>query len=201
MGKIITIGRQFGSGGHEIGEKLAKELNYAFYDRNLIVLAAEKCGISQGVLSEADEKAVNPWLYAAMSQTGQLNFDNTVSVNDTLFHLQSDIIRNIAKTEDAVIVGRCSDFILKNENADLLTVFIYAPMHERVKRIMKYNSISETQAAQLIKSTDKRRKSYYDFYTDSKWSSHSNYHITLNSEKFGIDGCAQIIVNSLNNTL
>ncbi len=197
MGKIISIGRQFGSGGHEVGEKLATELGYSFYDRNLIVLAAEKSGLSQGVLSEADEKAVNPWLYAAMSQTGQANFTANFSVNDTLYTLQADIIKNIALTENAVIVGRCSDYILRDSKADVLTVFIYAPLEIRKKRVMERISCSENQALSMIKSIDKQRKSYYEFYTDKKWSSHSNFHITINSDKFGIDGSAKLIKSVL----
>ena len=127
MKKIITIGRQFGSGGREIGEKLAQKLNYTFYDKNLIILAAEKGGMSHETLGAADEKAANPWLYAAMSQTGQTNINTNISTNDTLFSLQSQIIKDIAKTENAVIVGRCSDYILRNEDVELLNVFIYAP--------------------------------------------------------------------------
>lgn len=193
MSKIICIGRQFGSGGHEVGEKLATELGYSFYDRNLIVLAAEKSGLSQGMLSAADEKAVNPWLYAAMSQTGQTNFGTNYSINDTLFTLQSEIIKNIALTENAVIVGRCSDYILRDSNADVLTVFVYAPLEIRKKRIMERLSLTEHQALNMIKSVDKQRKSYYEFYTDKKWASHSSFHLTINSDKFGIDGSAKLI--------
>lgn len=192
MNKIITIGRQFGSGGHEAGEKIAQKLGYAFYDKNLITLAAEKGGMNHAVLSEADEKAANPWLYASMGQTG---FNMNVPANDTLFTLQSQIIRDIAKTENAVIVGRCSDYILKDAPVELLNVYIYAPTASRAERIMKRMDVTEQQALQLIKRHDKQRKCYYDFYTDRKWASHTNYHITLNSEKFGIDGIVDIITS------
>ena len=182
MNKIITIGRQFGSGGHEAGEKLAEKLGFAFYDKNLITLAAEKGGLNHAVLSEADEKAASPWLYASMGQTG---FNVNVPANDTLFLLQSQIIKDIAKTENAVIVGRCSD------------VYIYAPTAARTERIMKRMDVTEQQALQLIKRHDKQRKCYYDFYTDRKWSAHTNYHLTLNSEKFGIDGIVNIIAAAM----
>lgn len=194
MNKIITIGRQFGSGGHEVGEKLAERLGFAFYDKNLITLAAEKGGLNHAVLSEADEKAASPWLYASMGQTG---FNVTVPANDTLFVLQSQIIKDIAKTENAVIVGRCSDYILKDEPVDLLNVYIYAPTAARAERIMKRANVTEQQALQLIKRHDKQRKCYYDFYTDRKWSAHTNYHLTLNSEKFGIDGIVSIISSAV----
>lgn len=194
MNKIITIGRQFGSGGKEIGEKLAEKLGFAFYDNKLIDLAAEKSGMSCAALTDADEKATNPWLYAAMSQTGQTSFGINISANDTLFALQSQIIRDIAKTENAVIVGRCSDYILKDEAAELLNVFIYAPSDARVKRVLERENVSsEQQALKLMARHDKQRKLYYDFYTDRKWSAHENYHLTINSEKFGIEGAVNII--------
>lgn len=197
MNKIITIGRQFGSGGREVGEKLAEKLGFAFYDKNLIAIAAEKSGMSCDALNDADEKAANPWLYAAMSQTGQTSFGVNISANDTLFALQSRIIKDIAKSENAVIVGRCSDYILKDEDIELLNVYIYAPREARVKRVMERMNVTEQQAFQLMKRNDKQRKCYYDFYTDRKWSAHENYHMTLNSEKFGIDGTVDIIANSI----
>ncbi len=197
MNTIITIGRQFGSGGHVVGEKLAEKLGFAYYDKKLIAMAAEKSGMSSSALSEADEKAANPWLYAAMSQTGQTSFNMNISTNDTLFALQSRIIKDIAKTENAVIVGRCSDYILRDEPVELLNVYIYAPKEARVKRVMEREGVTEQQALQLMKRNDKQRKFYYEFYTDRKWSAHENYHITVNSEKFGIDGTADIIAAAL----
>lgn len=197
MKKIITIGRQFGSGGREIGEKLAQKLNYTFYDKNLIILAAEKGGMSHEALGAADEKAVNPWLYAAMTQTGQTSINMNISTNDTLFALQSQIIKDIAKTENAVIVGRCSDYILRNEDVELLNVFIYAPTDARVKRIMERMNVTEQQALQLIKKNDKQRKCYYDFYTDKKWASHSSYDLNLDSDRFGIDKAVEIIAKAI----
>ncbi len=197
MNTIITIGRQFGSGGHVVGEKLAEKLGFAYYDKKLIAMAAEKSGMSSSALSEADEKAANPWLYAAMSQTGQTSFNMNISTNDTLFALQSRIIKDIAKTENAVIVGRCSDYILRDEPVELLNVYIYAPKEARVKRVMEREGVTEQQALQLMKRNDKQRKFYYEFYTDRKWSAHENYHITVNSERFGIDGTADIIAAAL----
>lgn len=197
MKKIITIGRQFGSGGREIGEKLAQKLNYTFYDKNLIILAAEKGGMSHETLGAADEKAVNPWLYAAMTQTGQTSINMNISTNDTLFALQSQIIKDIAKTENAVIVGRCSDYILRNEEVELLNVFIYAPTEARVKRIMERMEVTEQQALQLIKKNDKQRKCYYDFYTDKKWASHSSYDLNIDSNRFGVDKAVEIIAKAI----
>ena len=197
MKKIITIGRQFGSGGREIGEKLAQKLNYTFYDKNLIILAAEKGGMSHETLGAADEKAVNPWLYAAMTQTGQTSINMNISTNDTLFALQSQIIKDIAKTENAVIVGRCSDYILRNEEVELLNVFIYAPTEARVKRIMERMEVTEQQALQLIRKNDKQRKCYYDFYTDKKWASHSSYDLNIDSNRFGVDKAVEIIAKAI----
>lgn len=197
--KVITIGRQFGSGGHIVGEKLAEKLGCAYYDRKLIELAAEKSGMSHSVLCEADEKAANPWLYAAMSQSGQANFGVNLCTNDALFNIQSEIIKNIADTENAVIVGRCSDYILRNRDVDLTNVFIYAPMEARIKRTMERDGLTEAEAAAKIKRHDKQRRLYYDFYTDRKWSSHVNYDITVNSETFGIDGTVELIYGAVIN--
>ncbi|MDE5992657.1 MAG: cytidylate kinase-like family protein [Oscillospiraceae bacterium] len=198
MNKIITIGRQFGSGGREIGEKLAEKLGYAFYDNKLIAMAAEKSGMSHAVLTDADEKAANPWLYAAMSQTGQTSFGLNLSTNDALYTIQAQIIRDIAKSENAVIVGRCSDYVLKDEEVELLNVFIYAPTEARIKRVLERENVStEQQALQMMKRHDKQRKLYYDFYTDRKWAAHENYHLTLNSDKFGIEGTAVIIAAAI----
>ncbi|MBR4097432.1 MAG: cytidylate kinase-like family protein [Oscillospiraceae bacterium] len=197
MKKIITIGRQFGSGGREIGEKLSQKLNYSFYDKNLIILAAEKGGLSHEALTNADEKAANPWLYAAMSQTGQTSINANICTNDTLYSLQSQVIKDIAKTENAVIVGRCSDYILRNEEVELLNVFIYAPTEARVKRIMERMNVNEQQALQLIKKNDKQRKCYYDFYTDKKWASHSSYDLNIDSSRFGIDKAVEIIAKAI----
>lgn len=194
--KIITIGRQFGSGGHLIGEKVAEKLGYSYYDRKLLDLAAEKSGMSHSVVKEADEKAANPWYYAAMSQSGAAMGIN-LCTNDAIFNAQSEIIKDIAKTEDAVIVGRCSDYILRNQDCELLSVFIYAPLEARIKRTMERDKISESEAASKIKRHDKQRKLYYDFYTDKKWSAHESYNLTLNSEVFGIDGTADIICAAL----
>ena len=194
MNTIITIGRQFGSGGREVGEKLAEKLGYAFYDNHLIAMAAAKSGMSHAALTDADEKAANPWLYAAMSQTGQTSFGLNISTNDALFTVQAQIIRDIAKSENAVIVGRCSDYILKDEEVKLLNVYIYAPTEARIKRVLERENVStEQQALQMMKRHDKQRKLYYDFYTDRKWAAHENYHLTLNSDRFGMDGTADII--------
>ena len=151
--------------------------------------------MSRAVLTEADEKAASPWLYAAVGQSGQTNFMPT---NDTLFAVQSQIILDIAKTENAVIVGRCADYILRDENVDLLNVYLYASEAARIKRVSERLGITEQQALQKMKRHDKQRKLYYDFYTDRKWASHVNYHLTLDSEKFGDEGTADIIAAAMN---
>lgn len=193
--KIITIGRQFGSGGHLIGEKLAEKLGFSYYDRKLLDLAAEKSGMSHNAVRDADEKAASPWYYAAMVQSGAPS--GMLCTNDTIFNIESDIIKEIARTEDAVIVGRCSDYILRNADCELLSVFIYAPLEARIKRTMELDKISESEAAAKIKRHDKQRRLYYDFYTDKKWSSHASYNITLDSERFGIDKSADIIISAM----
>lgn len=194
--KIIAIGRQFGSGGHLAAEKAAEILGFEYYDRKLLDLAAEKSGLSMHAANEADEKAANPWYYASMSQSSAIAGFN-LCTNDTLFNVQSGIIREIAQTENAVIVGRCSDYILRNADCELLTVFIYAPLEARIKRTMERDKVTEAEAIAKIKRHDKQRKLYYDFYTDKKWSAHESYDLTINSEKFGIDGTAELICKAI----
>ncbi len=184
---IISISRQFGSAGHIIGEKLSKKLGYTYYNQNLISLAAEKSDITENVLNEADEKAANPWFYAAMSQTNQNAFGQSLSTNDALFVAQSEIIKNIAKTENAVIVGRCSGSILMDEDVNLINIFIYAPMEDRILRTMERENIDRAKAFSLIKRNDKQRKLYNDFYTELKWGDKSSYDVMINSSAFDFD--------------
>ncbi len=191
---IITISREFGSAGHIIGQKLSEKLSYNYYNQNLISLAAEKSGYSENILGEADEKAANPWLYAAMSQTNQTSFGKIVCTNDALFSAQSEIIKGIASKENAVIVGRCADYILKTEDVNLTNVFIYAPMKDRIKRTMERENIDENKAVSLIKKSDKQRKMFHDFYTDEKWGERGSYDIMINSGKFSIDEIVEMII-------
>ncbi|MBE6575513.1 MAG: cytidylate kinase-like family protein [Ruminococcaceae bacterium] len=192
---IVTIARQYGSGGREIGEKVAAALGIAFYDKELITMAAQKSGLSPNVLHTADEKASNSLLYTlAMGSSiygaSTLNYD--IPINDRLFITQCDIIKNLAEKGSCVMVGRSADYVLR-DNPRHVSVFIYAKLEDRIHRVMERHSLSEADARNLIAKTDKRRANYYNFYTGQKWGKYDNYHMSLDSSLLGIDGTAKLI--------
>ncbi len=196
---IVTVGRQFGSGGGEIARKVAEFLDVKCYDKELILKSAEESGISPDVLESVDERATNSFLYslAMASYNGQVASisGNEVMMSDRLFSLQSDIIRGIARDNGAVIIGRCADDVL-SEVKPVLRVFFYAPMEERIKRIVKQHSLTEPNAKALIKKTDKKRASYYNFYTGKTWGAPENYDIMIDTSVFTVGGAAKIVADA-----
>lgn len=186
---VITIGREFGSGGREIGQKLAKALEIQFYDKNLIELAAKKSGIHSDLLYQADEKASNPF-FSAYLPTGT----EYGTVNDRLFWTQSDIIKDLATRESCVIVGRCSDYVL-SEYENCLHLFIYAPIDKRIERVKeRYLIESDNAARKEITREDKNRRSYYQYYTDLKWGTTSGKTVSIDSSFLGIDGTVDLVL-------
>jgi cytidylate kinase len=196
MNTIITIARQFGSGGREIGHKIAEILGVKCYDRDLISLAAEKSGLSEEALHHADEKAASSLLYTLVMSSNMYhsNVDRfNVPINDKLFFVQSEIIRDIAQRESCVIVGRCADYVLA-EYPRVVRVFLYADFENRVKKICAEESISEADARERIVKTDKRRANYYNYYSGQKWGKIDNYDLALSTDKLGPEGTARFIV-------
>ncbi|WP_040198168.1 cytidylate kinase family protein [Candidatus Soleaferrea massiliensis] len=194
--KIITIGRQFGSGGREIGKKLAELLNVGFYDKELIELAAKQSGMSEEVFSQNDEKATNSLLYSL--SVGSYMMGNRISsygempLENRLFLIQSDVIKELADKGPCVIVGRCADYILR-DRANSFSVFIHADDESRISRIEKLYNLPAKKAKELMIRTDKKRANYYNYYSDRKWDRADNYDLCINSSKIGIDGAVQII--------
>lgn len=193
---IITIGREFGSGGHAIGKTLAQELNIPCFDKELLRLAAEESGLSLDVVENIDETAMNSLLYslsvgAYLPETGYApRLD--LPVGDRIFLIQSEIIKREAKNGPCIFVGRCADYILEGTE-DILKVFIHAPASSRINRISKINEISIAEAKRLVNKTDKRRAGYYSFYTDKKWGRRENYHLCIDASTSGIDGAVEMI--------
>lgn len=193
---ILTIARQYGSGGREIGEKVAASLGVAFYDKELITLAAQKSGLNTNILHSADEKATNSLLYtlamgsSMYNSTGTVNYD--IPINDRLFITQCDIIKNLAEENSCVIVGRSADYVLRDHPRHI-SVFIYADLDTRIARVAERHALSPAAARDLIAKTDKRRANYYNFYTGQKWGKYDNYHMSLDSSLLGIDGTAKLI--------
>ena len=184
---VITIGREFGSEGHEIGLKLAERLEIPMYDRDLLTIAAQKSGIAVETLAGADEKVASrflePYLPSGIDQ---------VSLNDKLFREQSEIILNVAEKESCVIIGRCADYILKDV-PNCINVFIYAPFEDRVQIVKNKHQISDEAAKKLVKRMDAARNSYYSYYADRNWNQKEGKDILLNRSTFGIEGCVNIL--------
>lgn len=189
---VITIGRQFGSGGREIGKKLAAELGVECYDSCLIDMAAEYGEIDPAVLKRAEEKKASSLLYTVYHEMANEKTGYGLPLNDMLFNLQSEVIRQLAEKESCIIIGRCADYVLAGKKR-VHSVFIYADMEMRIDRIMKKYEVSRKEAITMIKKKDKERSSYYNFFTDRKWGQKESYDITINSSSVGIDGAIQIM--------
>lgn len=185
--RIITISREFGSGGHTIGKKAAEQLGIPCYDAELIQKLAEESGFAENYIKEAGEYTPHSFLSHAFSNRtlGPTN-------EDILWDLQCKVITELAEKGPCVIVGRCADYILR-EKADCLKVFIHADMAFRAERIVKIYGEREQSPEQRLRDKDKRRAAYHRFYTDMKWGHAQNYHIALDSGVLGIDRCAEII--------
>lgn len=196
---IITIGREYGSGGREIGEQLAKELNIPFYDKELIALAAKKSGMSEEIFSDIDEKATNSLLYSlatgAYALGSRMSPMSDMPITDKLFILQSNLIKEMAQEGSCVIVGRCGDYVLR-ECPHVLNVFVHAPLEYRVQRVKEVYGV-ESGAQEAVRKTDKRRASYYSYYSSKKWGQASNYHLSLDSAKLGLSGCIQLLKTTI----
>ena len=198
---IITVARQYGSGGREIGEKIAKELDIPLYDKELITDAASKGSLDTEVIKSIDESAANSLLYTlAMGSNvlgGAMHFGYKMPLNDKLFILQSEAIKEYAKSGSCVIIGRCADYVLRDEE-NVFRLFVYGDLEHRKARVMeRHPEVKATQVVDVINKTDKRRASYYNFYTGSKWGKFDNYDMLINSSTLGIDGAVHLICASI----
>lgn len=193
---VITIGRQFGSGGRSIAEKLSKKLDIKFYDKELISIAAKESGISPEVFEGVDEKATNSLLYSL--SMGMYSFGSgfpamgDLPVNDKLYLLQHKIIKEIAEKENCVIVGRCADYVLR-DNPKRVSIFIYANMEYRKEQSIKKHGIDPTHAEHIINKTDKNRANYYSFYSGQKWGQTENFDLCIDSSKLDEDKIVDLI--------
>lgn len=187
---VITISRDYGSGGRLIGEKLAERLNMTFYDKKLLDIAAEKSGLDRQVLETADERASNRHLayYLAVGSAA-------APVNDTLFHVQSAEIRRLAVKEECVIVGRLGDYVLRDD-PDCMKVFITAPFEVRVKNIMQRHLLTESEAAHLVRKMDAVRRNYCTYYTDGEWDPVKTKDIVIDSAVFGFEGSIELLTQA-----
>ena len=185
--RIITISREFGSGGRTIGKRTAEALCIPCYDRELIQKLAVKSGFSEVYIEDTGESAPGGFLASAFSH----RYGETNNA-DYLWKVQYQVITELAEQGPCVIVGRCADYILQDK-ADCLRVFIHADMKFRAERIVKEYGEREISPEQRLREKDKRRAAYHRFYTDMKWGHAQNYDLTLNSGTLGIDRCVEII--------
>ena len=187
--RIITISREFGSGGRFIGEEVAKKLGIAYYDKNIISQIAEKSGLSPDYIQESAElspkKGLFAYALAGRDITGR-------SVEDMVYETHRKVILELARKEPCVIIGRNADYILKDRD-DALNVFIHGDMLEKIQRISQLYRVTEQEAVKMMADTDKRRMTNYNFYTDQKWGKASNYTLCLNSSQLGYDRCEALI--------
>ncbi len=196
MNKIITITRQYGSGGREIGRKLAEKFGIKFYDHELISRAAKESGFAEVAFEKAEQKASHSLLYSlvmGMNSYGNQDFGfSSLSLDDKIFLAQSDVIRKVAAEGPCVIVGRCADYILK-EKDNVVSVFLQADLQSRIKRATQLYDLSEQKAAEEVLKMDKRRANYYNYHTNEKWGFAGNYDMVLRTDLTTLDEVVDII--------
>lgn len=196
---IITIGRKFGSGGHVVGELLSTALQIPYYNNELINLAAKRGELDKKIMEKFDEKKSNPFLFEG-NFAGNQYAPKGEPMEDVLYKLQSEVIKNIANKSDAVIIGRCADFVLEEKDGyqpeiNVLSVFVDAPLESRIERVKSYFDFDDEQAQKFIKKRDKQRKAYYESHTKRKWASKESYEYFFDSSEKSINDIAREVKN------
>lgn len=196
--KIYTIGREFGSGGREVGEKLAAKLGIKLYDKELLQQAAKDSGFCEEIFENHDEKPTNSFLYSLVMDTYSVSGYSAapfldMPLNHKVFLAQFETIKKIAEKESCVIVGRCADYAL-SDNPNCINIFIHADLDVRIKNVSRNLNITENKARDIINKTDKQRASYYNYYTSKKWGDSKSYNLSLDAGKLGTDNCVEMIL-------
>lgn len=196
--KIYTIGREFGSGGREVGEKLGAKLGIKLYDKELLQQAAKDSGFCEEIFENHDEKPTNSFLYSLVMDTYSVSGYSAapfldMPLNHKVFLAQFETIKKIAEKESCVIVGRCADYAL-SDNPDCINIFIHADLDVRIKNVSRNLNITENKARDIINKTDKQRASYYNYYTSKKWGDSKSYNLSLDAGKLGTDNCVEMIL-------
>ena len=193
---IITIGRQYGSAGYEIGKKLAEDLGIQLYDKEMLKRAAKESGLCEELFETHDEKPTNSFLYSLVMDTYSLGYSSSsyadIPINHKVFLAQFDTIKKIAGEGPCVMVGRCADYALEDYD-NVMNVFIYADLDQRIRRVAREFNLTDAKAKDIILKNDKKRASYYNYYTNKEWGNAKGYDLCLNSGKLGIDGTVRVI--------
>ncbi|MDD3185413.1 MAG: cytidylate kinase-like family protein [Anaerostipes sp.] len=197
---VITIGRQYGSGGHLIGKKLAEELDIPFYDSELLKVAAKESGICEEIFESFDEKPTTSFLYSLVMDPYSLGYNSNsfdLPLNHKVFLAAFDTIKDIASKGPCVIVGRCADYALEDFD-NCVSVFIHAPFEARIKRIQEEYGVPENKSKEALIKKDKQRASYYNYYSSNKWGDAKSYDFSLDSQFLGIDDTVELIKDIIN---
>lgn len=197
---IITIGRQFGSNGHEIGKRLAKRLDIPFYDKEILGETAKNSGLSENILKSLDEKPTKSFLYSLVMDPYSFGYTNSgyqVNLNQQAFQATYDTVKELGSKGPCVIVGRCADYALRH-NPNLIRIFIHAPLEQRIKTVCERFNLTEDKAKNQISKEDKSRASYYNYYTSKKWGDINSYDIFINSSLMDLDKTVDYIVKYIN---
>lgn len=198
---IITIGREYGSAGREIGYKVAEAFDIKLYDKEMLARAAKESGICEEIFQSHDEKPTNSFLYSLVMDTYSMGYSGNsytdMPINHKVFLAQFDAIKKIADEGPCILVGRCADYALESY-PNVVSVFIHADMQSRIRRIARLYDLTDAKAKDLIVKTDKKRASYYNYYTNKKWSDAESYELCLTSSELGIKGTAQAIIDYVN---
>ena len=195
---IITIGREFGSAGREIGYKVAEAFDIKLYDKEMLARAAKESVICEEIFETHDEKPTNSFLYSLVMDTYSMGYSgNTYTdmpINHKVFLAQFDAIKKIADEGPCILVGRCADYALESY-PNVVSVFIHADLEARIRRIARIYDLTDAKAKDMIQKTDKKRSSYYNYYTNKKWSDAESYELCLTSSELGIEGTAKAIID------
>ncbi len=193
---IITIGREYGSGGHEIGKELAEKLGIPFYDKEILTRAAKESGICEELFEHHDERTTPSYLFSLVAgvSADSRNYATDLPLNHRIFMAQFDAIGKLAGEGDCVIVGRCADYVLKGQPG-VVNVFFYADLNARIERIMRVNGLERDKAKELIRKMDKQRQSYYNFFADGNWGHRSNYDLMINTHGVSHEAAAQALLD------
>ncbi|MGM9618878.1 MAG: AAA family ATPase [Oscillospiraceae bacterium] len=192
--RIICIGREFGSGGHEAAVRLSERLGIRVYEKHLLYLACQYGEMAVKTLEDSDEKATNPYLFRTVHE-GNHHVTRGLPTSEVLFQLQSHEIRRIAKRESCIFVGRCADFVLRDTNASVLSVFISAPVEQRVERKMQQESLSRQKARHLVHRMDEQRRKYYEHYTGWAWGEAAHYDLFIDCGTTAMEQAVELIAS------
>lgn len=197
MKTIITIARQYGSAGIDIGQKLAEQYGIKCYDKELVNRVAKESGFCEEIIHKEDERPTSSFLYNLVMDTYSFGYNTShfvdMPISQKIFLAQFDTIKKLASEGPCIIVGRCADYALE-DRSDVVNIFIYANEADKIKYVMEHNNLSEKEAKDMIIKMDKQRQSYYNYYTSKKWGRADTYHLCINSSVLGIDGTVKLIM-------